>query len=85
MRQLTLDRGAELVIVSIPQLGLSKPERAYPDLRLARWSEQHDTLFVPTLPALRDAGPEQTLYWVKDGHCTSAGHAIIARSERLLR
>ncbi len=80
MRSLARDHGAAFVIVGIPQRGLARPERNYPDRRLERWSAEHGALFVPTLPALRRAGDEETLYWRKDGHCTGAGHEVIART-----
>ncbi len=80
MRRLADEHGARFAVVSIPQTGYAKPERAYPDLRLERWRSGREVLFVSARRALLDAGPEERFYWPRDGHCTSAGYEIIARA-----
>jgi hypothetical protein len=80
MRRFAGERGARFAVVSIPQIGYAQPERAYPDQRLARWSAAREVLFVPAREALLGSGPEDAMYWPKDGHCTPAGYEVIARA-----
>jgi lysophospholipase L1-like esterase len=80
MRESARQHGARFVVVSIPQGGPWQDFHAYPDQRLATWSLKHGATFIATLPALRAAEPATQLYWPKDGHCTPAGYAVIART-----
>jgi lysophospholipase L1-like esterase len=79
IQSLAKQHGAGFVLVSIPQAGPWDAEQAYPDQRLAGWSAAHGAMFIPTLPALRGASV-RPLYFPKDGHCTPAGYAVIARA-----
>jgi hypothetical protein len=80
MRQLALERGARFALVTIPQRRHSASHHTYPDRRLGRWAESHGAIFVATLPAMLAAAGDAPLYYERDGHCTSAGHAVIAHT-----
>jgi len=80
MQESTRQHGAGFVVVSIPQRSPWQDFHEYPDRRLATWSIEHGALFIATLPTLRAAEPSAQLYWPKDGHCTPAGYAVIART-----
>jgi hypothetical protein len=46
--------------------------------RLRAWAARHDAGFINLLPAIERGAAEARLYYEKDGHCTAAGHAVIA-------
>lgn len=74
-------RGARLLIVHIPQRGPWPDARKYPGIRLAEWAAAHDVEFVDTLPRLQSAASSGLpLYYEKDGHASSAGHAVLAQA-----
>jgi lysophospholipase L1-like esterase len=71
--------GARLLVCHIPQKGPWTPPTRYPGDRLGAWARRHDVDFVDVLPAMERAAPTARLYYDKDGHCTAAGHAVIAQ------
>jgi hypothetical protein len=71
--------GAKVVIVHIPQQGPWTSSSRYPSTRLAEWAMERAVAFVDLLPAMEEASRHERLYYEKDGHCTPAGHAIIAQ------
>ena len=73
--------GAKLAIIYIPMLEAWAPQHAYPSERVATWSARNGVSFIDTLPPLRAASLAGVrVYYVKDGHCTPEGYAIIART-----
>jgi hypothetical protein len=70
--------GANLTIVHIPQKGPWTARSRYPAARLGAWTASHGVGFVDVLPAIERGTVRERLYYDKDGHCTAAGHAIIA-------
>lgn len=70
--------GARLAIVHIPQKGPWMEESRYPATRLSAWAARRDVDFTDLLPAMARMSTRKRLYYEKDGHCTSAGHAAIA-------
>lgn len=71
--------GAAFVIVTIPQGAPGDDAQPYPEARLQRWSAAHDAIVIPTYAAMHAAtNSARPLYWVRDGHCTPAGYAVIA-------
>ena len=73
--------GAKLAIVYIPTPEKWAAQHAYPSERLATWSARNGVSFIDTLPPLRAASlAGAAVYYVKDGHCTPQGYAIIART-----
>jgi hypothetical protein len=73
--------GAKLAIIYIPMLEAWAPQHGYPSERLATWSARNGVSFIDTLPPLRAASlAGAPVYYVKDGHCTPQGYAIIART-----
>jgi lysophospholipase L1-like esterase len=72
--------GGRVVLVHIPQKGPWDPDDDYPPARLAAWAAENEAFMVDVLPAMKDAGGEAALYYPRDGHCTPAGHEIIART-----
>jgi hypothetical protein len=79
MAAITASIGARLVIVHIPQKGPWIENHRYPSIRLSAWAATRNVGFVDILPAMERASAEQPLYYEKDGHCTSVGHAVIAQ------
>ena len=71
--------GAKLVIVHIPQKGPWTEKHRYPATRFSAWAAKRNVGFADTLPAMERASAAQHLYYEKDGHCTPAGHAVIAQ------
>ena len=71
--------GARLLVCHIPQKGPWTPPTRYPGDRLAAWARHHDVDFVDVLPAMERAAALSRVYYEKDGHCTAAGHAVIAQ------
>lgn len=69
---------ARLVISHIPQKGPWTEKHRYPAARLSSWARNRNISFVDTLPAMERASLSERLYYDKDGHCTAAGHAVIA-------
>ena len=81
MRDAANRAGAKLALIYIPMLEAWAPRHAYPSERLATWSAHHGVAFIDTLPPLRAASlAGAPVYYVKDGHCTPEGYAIIART-----
>jgi hypothetical protein len=81
MREAANRTGAKLAIVCIPMLEDWAPQHAYPSERLATWSARSGVSFIDTVPPLREASlAGAPVYYVKDGHCTPQGYAIIART-----
>ena len=81
MREAANQAGGKLAIVYIPMLEEWAPQHAYPSERLATWSARNGVSFIDTLPPLREASlAGAPVYYVKDGHCTPQGYAIIART-----
>jgi len=78
MIQIARSIGARIFLVHIPQKGPWEESTSYPPSRLAQWCAERGVAFVDTLPALRAASGEATLYWDKDGHCNAAGYRVIA-------
>jgi lysophospholipase L1-like esterase len=71
--------GARLLLCHIPQKGPWTPRHAYPGERLGAWARGQDVHFVDVLPAMQESVPRGPLYYEDDGHCTRAGHAVIAQ------
>jgi hypothetical protein len=81
MRDAANRAGAKLAIIYIPMLEAWAPHHAYPSDRLAIWSAANGAYFIDTLPPLRAASlAGASVYYVRDGHCTPEGYAIIART-----
>ena len=70
---------AGFVVLHIPQKGPWLEKHRYPATRLSAWAANRNVGFVDVLPALERASARQRLYYEKDGHCTPAGQAVIAR------
>jgi lysophospholipase L1-like esterase len=71
--------GAKLVVLHIPQKGPWTDESRYPAVRFSAWAARQGVSFVDILPAMVRASDRERLYYQNDGHCTAAGHAVIAR------
>lgn len=71
--------GARMLVVHIPRKGPWSEASEYPARRLASWAEANGAGFVDTLPAMRDAMSASPLYYARDGHCTPAGYAVVAK------
>jgi hypothetical protein len=78
MAAISASIGSELVVVHIPQRGPWTNKHRYPASRLSAWVEQRNAGFIDLLPAMERASADARLYYEKDGHCTPAGHAVIA-------
>ena len=78
---------AHVVILHIPQQGPWDEARAYPSMRLGKWSTKHGASFVDALTTLKEVSKDKKLYFEIDGHCNPNGHEAIAKSlfEGLLR
>ncbi|MFQ5690914.1 MAG: SGNH/GDSL hydrolase family protein [Gemmatimonadota bacterium] len=76
--------GARFALIAIPfrvQLGELPPDLD-PNGFGKYWARVAGREGIPYLdlyPAFRDFGDPGTLYWVEDGHCTSAGYGLIGR------
>lgn len=79
MAAIAASTGARLVIFHIPQKGPWAQKHGYPALRLSAWAAKRNVSFADTLPAMERTSAQQRLYYEKDGHCTSAGYAVIAQ------
>jgi hypothetical protein len=71
--------GARFVILHIPQKGPWTEKHRYPAVRLSAWVATRDVGFADLLPAMERTSAQQRLYYERDGHCTPAGHAVIAQ------
>ena len=81
MRDAANRSGAKLAIVYIPMLEAWAPQHAYPSERVATWSARNGVSFIDTLAPLRTASlAGESVYYLKDGHCTPQGYAIIAQT-----
>ena len=69
--------GSTFVLMQIPQRPPWSPEARYPGQRLIRWATSRQVGFLDLLPVM-EAAAGQRLYYPLDGHCTPAGHALIA-------
>ena len=82
MVRLSATVDAQLVFLHIPQIGGWKTVVAEdvltPPARLRRFCAAKDCHVIDALPAMRDHPRPDALYYPKDGHCTEAGHALIA-------
>ena len=72
--------GAGLFVFHIPQMGPWTEKHRYPTARLSAWAKARNVGFADLLPALARHSAPQRLYYEKDGHCTPAGHAVIAEA-----
>jgi len=79
MLAMTDSIGARLVVFHIPQKGPWTGKSRYPATRLSAWAAKRDVDFTDLLPAMERASARERLYYEKDGHCTAAGHAVIAQ------
>ena len=70
--------GARLVILHIPQRGPWSNRARYLPERFSRWSAAQHIEFLDALPAMHGQPDPAALYYRSDGHCTPAGHAILA-------
>jgi hypothetical protein len=68
-----------LVVLYIPQKGPWTDKSRYPSARLSAWAARRGVWFGDLLPAMERASGRVPLYYEKDGHCTAAGHEVIAR------
>ena len=80
MLQLAESAQARLIIVHIPQQGPWDDTKSYPATRLSEWSSAHGAQFIDTLPAMKLADPQKSLYYAQDGHCRAAGYEVIAET-----
>jgi lysophospholipase L1-like esterase len=80
MLQLAKSAQARLIIVHIPQQGPWDDTKSYPVTRLSEWSSAHGAQFIDTLPAMKLADPQKSLYYAQDGHCRAAGYEVIAET-----
>jgi hypothetical protein len=71
--------GAGLFVFHIPQRGPWTEKHRYPAARLAAWAKTRNVGFADLLPAMEHASASKRLYYEQDGHCTPAGHALIAQ------
>ncbi len=73
--------GAQLVIVYIPQQGPWRDYHRKPEARLLKWAEVNGVLVIPTFDAFRKAeAAGEKLFYVANGHCTPAGHRVVAEA-----
>ena len=72
--------GAKLVIFHIPQKGPWTERHHYPGVRLSSWAKATKIGFTDTLSSMEHASAAERLYYEKDGHCTPAGHKVIAQA-----
>ncbi|MHA2131842.1 MAG: SGNH/GDSL hydrolase family protein [Promethearchaeota archaeon] len=79
MIELSARINAQVVIVHIPQW-VGDDSYFYPSTRLSRFSSKESVVFIDVLPAMNEASQDETLYWVMDGHCNSAGYKVIAET-----
>jgi hypothetical protein len=70
--------GARLVILHIPQRGPWKASARYLPERLSSWAATRGIELVDALPAMSRQQDPLALYYRGDGHCTAAGHAVLA-------
>lgn len=78
MARIAGSRGARLTVMTIPQRGPWTEASRYPAARISLWARKHGVSFVDVLPAMERIPDRPRLYYPKDGHCTPAGHAVIA-------
>jgi lysophospholipase L1-like esterase len=69
----------QIAFIHIPQ-GLRDSSYSYPAMRLSEFFSELGIVFIDVLEAMKEASRDQTLYWVKDGHCNSAGYRVIAET-----
>ena len=70
---------ARIVIFQIPQRGPWTVKSRYPGVRFSAWAAKHGVDFLDVLPAMERGAARERLYYEQDGHCTAAGHAVIAQ------
>ena len=82
MVRLSATVDAQIVFLHIPQIRGWQTAVAEdvltPPVRLKRFCAARDCHVVDVLPAMRAHPQPDSLYYPKDGHCTEAGHALIA-------
>ena len=79
MKSIASSMGARFMILHIPQKGPWTEREHYPGVRLSSWAKANKVGFVDVLPSMENASPGERLYYAKDGHCTPAGHRVIAQ------
>jgi hypothetical protein len=72
--------GARFAVLNIPSMNLWNQSNVYTDARLARWAQSRGVVYISTLERLRAASGQGELYWPIDGHCTTAGYDVIAKT-----
>lgn len=82
MVRLSATVDARMVFLHIPQIGGWETAAAQdvltPPVRLRRFCAARGCHVIDVLPAMRAHPRPDTLYYPKNGHCTEAGHALIA-------
>lgn len=85
MVRLSATVDARIVFLHIPQIGgwmtvaAGAAENVLtPPTRLRRFCAARDCQVIDVAPAMRAHPRPDTLYYPKNGHCTEAGHALIA-------
>lgn len=71
--------GARLLIFHLPQRGPWDSASRYPATRLSAWAARREAHFLDVLPAMERRPTGERLYYERDGHCTAAGHGVIAQ------
>jgi hypothetical protein len=79
MAALAASIGARLFVFHIPQRGPWTEKHRYPAARLSEWAKTRNVGFADLLPPMARGSASERLYYEQDGHCTTAGHALIAR------
>jgi len=69
---------SRVIFVHIPQKGPWNDSHYYPSKRLSKLTKNNNAEFLDILPAMIKASKHKSLYYENDGHCTPAGHKIIA-------
>ena len=80
MASLVSSVGAKFVIFHIPQKGPWTERHHYPGVRLSSWAKKNNVGFFDMLPSMEHASAAERLYYERDGHCTPAGHRVIAEA-----
>lgn len=83
MVRLSATVDARIVFLHIPQIRgwmtAAGEDALTPPARLRRFCAARDCQVIDVAPAMQAHPQPDSLYYPKDGHCTEAGHALIAR------
>ena len=79
MASLSADIGAKFMLMAIPGGDLGDVATTYPGRRLGKLARDNGFMFLDLHPIFA-ANNRSNLFWLKDGHCTPQGYALIGQS-----